>query len=60
MKKDRVYALYKGEEFLTLGTIDEIASIMKVKRETIYFYTMPAYKRRIKKGGKNRRYLIKI
>lgn len=57
MKKE--YALYKGEECLAIGTIKEIAKQMKVKYRTIYFYTMPIYKRRCK-NGKNRRVMVKI
>ena len=53
------YALYKGEECLAIGTIKEIANKMKVKEETIYFYTTPTYKKRCKKS-KNRRELIKV
>lgn len=42
----REYALYKGEKCLAIGTIKEIAEKMKVKYRTIYFYTMPVYKKR--------------
>ena len=45
---NKEYALYKGEECLAIGTIKEIAEKMKVKVRTIYFYTMPTYKRRCK------------
>ena len=53
------YALYKGEECLAFGTIEEIAKQMGVKRKTIYFYTTPIYKKRCRKG-KNRRELVRI
>ena len=59
MSKLNKYALYKGEECLAIGTILQIAHKMGVKYRTIYFYTMPTYKRRCKKG-KNRRELIKL
>ena len=45
------YALYKGEQCLAIGTIKEIAEKMQVKYRTIYFYTMPTYKRRCKKSN---------
>jgi len=51
------YALYKGEDCLAIGTIKEIAEQMNVKYKTIYFYTMPAYKKKCKKS-KNRRTLV--
>ena len=53
------YALYKGEECLAIGTIKEIAKKMNVKEKTIYFYTMPTYKRRCRKS-KNRRELVRV
>lgn len=53
------YALYKGEECLAIGTIKEIAKQLKVKERTIYFYTTPTYKKRVK-AGKNRREVITL
>lgn len=53
------YALYKGEECLAIGTIKEIAERMNVKERTIYFYTMPTYKKRCKKSI-NRLTMIEI
>lgn len=55
----KVYALYKGEECLGIGTLKELAEQLKVKYETMYFYTTPTYKKRIKKS-KNRRELVRI
>lgn len=51
------YAIYKGEECLAIGTIKELAKKLKVKERTIYFYTTPTYKKRVK-AGKNRREAI--
>ena len=59
MKKIKEYALYKGEDCLAIGTIKEIAEKMKVKYETIYFYTMPVYKKRCKKS-KKRLVMVKL
>ena len=53
------YAMYKGETCLGIGTLEELAKQFKVKLKTIYFYTTPTYKRRVKKG-KNRRELVEI
>ena len=53
------YALYKGEECLAIGTIKELAKRLKVKERTIYFYTTPTYKKRVK-AGKNRRELVTL
>ncbi|BAK15834.1 hypothetical protein SSIL_1411 [Solibacillus silvestris StLB046] len=39
------YALYKGDELLAIGTLDELAEFRGVSRNTIYWYSMPANKR---------------
>ena len=57
--KMKEYALYKGDDCLAIGTIKEIAKKMQVKYKTIYFYTMPAYKKRCKKSF-NRLTMIKL
>ncbi len=58
-KNVNVYAMYKGEECLGIGTFDELQEILKISRRTLQFYTSPTYKKRIKKS-KNRRELIKV
>lgn len=40
------YALYKGEECLAIGTIEEIARKMGVKESTIRFYGKKVYRER--------------
>lgn len=50
------YAVYKGEELLTIGTAKECAAELNVKPETIKWYCAPSYQRR----GKNRRIAIKL
>lgn len=55
--KNKEYAMYKGEECLGIGTLKELAKRFNIKVKTMYFYTTPTYKRRVKKG-KNRRVLI--
>lgn len=42
------YALYKGEDILAIGTLEEIAASIGVAVETVKFYGMPSYKKRIK------------
>lgn len=51
-RKIQEYALYKGEEFLCMGTAREIAEEMGIKKTTVYFYLSPSYKKRMKKNGK--------
>ena len=42
------YALYKGEDILAIGTLKEIAASIDVAVETVKFYGMPSYLKRIK------------
>lgn len=52
-----VYAVYKGDKFLDLGTVEELSERFKVKKETVYFWSSPVNKRRMKR---NRKIAIKI
>lgn len=45
-KADRIWALYKGEEMLSVGTVKEIARDTGKKPNTLLFMTTPAYKKR--------------
>lgn len=59
-----IYALYRGEECLFVGTIYEIAKKYNIKIESVKYYLRPAYKRKLSKRrfGKyeNQRILIKV
>ena len=37
------YALYKGENLLSIGTISEIAREMDIKENTVKFYLYPSH-----------------
>ena len=50
MKKSKVYALYKGDEQLAEGTLDELIKIFNVKRKTLLFYQSPVHCERRNKG----------
>lgn len=45
------YAIYKGDDLLKIGTLDELAEFRKVKRETIFFYATPSYRKRTSEKG---------
>lgn len=45
----REYALYKGDEILSIGTIPEIAKELGVKRDTVAYYKTQAYQNRLKR-----------
>ena len=42
----KTYALYKGDEFLNLGSIKFLAEWLGVKEATIRFYSSPTYRKR--------------
>lgn len=55
----KVYAMYKGDECLAIGTVIQLSKQLGVSIQTIRFYLTPSYKKRVKKGN-NRRELIKV
>ncbi|MGE7545033.1 hypothetical protein [Sporosarcina newyorkensis] len=61
-KRHRVFALYKGDELLSVGTIEEIAEELNVLPETVLFYGTNVYKRRLetRKNPKNCRELVEL
>lgn len=50
MAKKNEYALYHGEELLIIGTIDDIAEYLGIKRKSVIFYSSPTHKRRNPNG----------
>lgn len=46
MKTHRVYACYKGDELLAMGTVPEIAEALGVKPSTVYYYNSKVYQSR--------------
>lgn len=47
--KERLFALYKGEKFIDIGTAKELAKKRNVKPETIHFLSTPANLRKIER-----------
>jgi len=41
------YAVYKGDQFIGLGTADYLANKLGVSVETIRFRSTPTYKKRV-------------
>lgn len=41
MVKQAIYALYKGDQFMDIGTATELAEKLNCKVKTIYQYAMP-------------------
>lgn len=60
---NNIYALYKNEEFIDLGTKKYLSEKIGVKLATINYYNSQVYKKRIenmKFKGKNSYIVIKI
>lgn len=57
-----IYAAYRGDEFIDLGTIKQLASKFRVKEDTIRYYTSKAYRRKIaaRKNAKDYLLVIKV
>lgn len=57
----RIYALYKGENFICDGTIKEIAEQTGKSEDFLRYMTFPAYERRCaKRGGPNQLAMVLI
>ena len=46
-----IYALYKGDKFIDLGTREHLAKLLGVNKKTISHYSSPAYQRRNNYNG---------
>jgi hypothetical protein len=49
-EKRTMYALYRGDEIITIGTKKELAKYLGVNERTIYFYSTPTHRKRNKNG----------
>lgn len=45
-----IYTIYKGDEFLDLGTAKELAEKFNVKEKTIHYWSTPTQRKRVKNG----------
>jgi len=60
-KKPRVYAMYKGDDCLVIGTKKEICEEMKIKSETFNYYRTRTYKKRLAdRKERNARRIIRL
>jgi hypothetical protein len=57
--KKKVYALYKGENFIADGTIQEIHDQTKKSITFLRYMTFPAYERKCR-NGKNRLVMVNL
>ena len=45
---EKVFALYKGDKFIDIGTKEYLANLLNVRKETIEFYASPTQLKRNK------------
>ena len=43
--RSKIYVLYKGDNMIAMGTLEEVAEKMNVKQSTILWYTTPSARR---------------
>lgn len=60
MKKETIYAIYKGDKFIFMGTKKECAEYLSVTPRTVYFYTTPTYQKRAKTEDNDRMIVIRV
>lgn len=47
----KVFAIYKGDKFIDVGTVKELAKSLNVNISTIHFYNTKTYKERSKNSN---------
>ena len=52
------YAVYRGDTLVAVGTSKEVAEQMGIKQKTLWWYTTPAYKKRVKSGRNKQEVII--
>lgn len=57
-RNSKQYAVYKKDDLLVMGTIEECAKALKVKPDTVLYYGSKTYQSR--GTGKNRRITILV
>ena len=55
MKNEKEYALYRGDEFVDIGTLEALARMLNISKKDICFFKTPSYKKRFEKIKNNRR-----
>lgn len=57
-----MYALYKGEELLSMGTIFQIAQDLNIKVSTVKYYGTDSYKKKLakRKRSNNSKKLVNL
>lgn len=56
MRKTKYYALYKGDKFIDIGTIQYLSNLLNVTPKTIIFYASPAHLRKLNSKKNKKKY----
>jgi hypothetical protein len=49
--ESQIYAVYKGDQHLATGTVNECAEILGIKPETVYWYSFRCHEKRRKSNN---------
>lgn len=52
------YAVYKGEEILVIGSLEECATKLNVTQSTILFYQYESYQKRVNNPANRRQTIL--
>ena len=55
---ENIYALYKGDRLIVIGSVAEISKALNIKEDTVKFYKTPTYKKRT--SEENGKRLVKL
>lgn len=54
------YSVYKGDEFIFMGTLEEVAEHLGVSKESVMWMTTPSAHKRAEKPGSTKMIVEKI
>ena len=57
---EKIYAIYKGDQFIDVGTMKELSKRQHKSIKTLHFYASKAYRRREDPKGNNHYIVIKV
>lgn len=49
MRNEKHFALYRGDSYLCMGTLKEIAKEQGIKPESVRFFKSPSYQKRVRR-----------
>ncbi len=57
---EKIYAIYKGDQFIDVGTMKEMSKRLHKSVKTLHYYASKAYRRRSDPKGNNHYIVIKV